>query len=658
MSTRRARPLSQPCSMGFALPVGRRSCPVPLLFLLLLASIAAGGAVWAGSAPQIQVQADRDVVAVGEVVHVQMNATSSESMPSAPQLASTPGFVLRGQNASPSQTLININGQRMDRYGLSVDWLLQAQRVGAFSVGPVSVVVGGARYASPPIALKVVPAGQAPARRPRAQGQPAFPQNPLGGFSPLDPWRGLLGLDPSQEQPPSVPQPSVVIDPALGLDSPRGAFYFLRSTVDKRTAVVGEPLVFSVYEYVDLSANVALDGDDAHDASVADFVKRPLVREDQEAPHVGYAMVGGHPWEVKLLRRWALFPVRSGELTIGPMSLTLRQPRSASGSRRASEEWRVQVTEPPAAGRPQGYALGDVGRFSLTAQVSPRQVDRGGAVSVHVEISGSGNVPSSIATPAQQGVEWLTPEVHEQLGPIGQESFGGKRLFDFVVRVSRAGDVDLGDLTLPFWNPEQKRYEVARAALGLVHVSPSVTGVTTAAEPLPEILPGLPAPREALEGMPRPRAHLDDSRLFWLAGIGAGPMFFGLAVAGRSVGRLLADASRKRRVSPATELRARIALAREACERADTRMADAATARALQAATQAYAGVSVLGAVGDEVVARLETVGVGRDVAAGVAAVLRDCEAARFSPDPPEAGAARERWLRAQRAIQSLQASA
>src|SRR5262249_28075388 len=144
------------------------------------------------------------------------------------------------------------------------------------------------------------------------------------------------------------------------------------------------------------------------------------------------------------------------------------------------------------------------------AQVTPRDVDQGGAVGVHVELSGTGNVPSAIATPAREGVEWLAPEMHEQLGGIGHEAFGGKRTFDYVVRVRRSGDVSLGELSLPFWDPEAKRYDVARASLGVLHVKPVASGPAASADAPEETLPGLPAPMDTMEGEPSRRAHLDD----------------------------------------------------------------------------------------------------------------------------------------------------
>ena len=317
-------------------------------------------------------QLDQDTVGVGDVVTVVMNATSADSMPGDPRVGSTPGFAVRGQSESPTQTHIIINGNRSDRYALTVEWALQAQRVGTFTVGPPSVALGGARFAGQAFKLRVVPAGQAPPRRPR----PSQMQQSPFGFSPFDPWKALMpGLDGLDQPPPPPPAPTT--DPKLALDQPRGSVYFLHATVDKTSAVVGEQVTFSVYEYLDVTASdVAID-EDARDAQVPDFVKHPLQAEDQDAVLAGYAAVGGRTWIVKLVRRWALFPLKTGELVIGPMRETMVRPRSLAGQPRTTEELHVHVTEPPLAGRPAGYSLGDVGHFALAAQVQPRETRSG-----------------------------------------------------------------------------------------------------------------------------------------------------------------------------------------------------------------------------------------------------------------------------------------
>jgi hypothetical protein len=603
----------------------------------------------AQSAPQLKVQVDEDTVGVGDVLHLELTAQSADGMPSDPTPGATPGFVLRGQSSSPSQTHMIINGVRSDRYGLTVDWALQAQRTGSFRIGPPTIVLGGSRYSGQPISVRVVPAGHAPHRAPSPM-QP--PQSPFG-FSPFDPWKGLFpGFDQPPSQPPQLP---TVRDPSLALAVPRGAYFFLHATVDKTSAVVGEQVTFSLYRYLDRTAgrSVELDEADVHEPAVADFLKRPIMREDQDALLEGEVTIGDHVWQVVREKRWALFPLRSGDLEIGPESVTVVSPRAAAG-KRASETFRVTVSEPPLAGRPPGYALGDVGRFVLSAQVTPRDIDQGGAVGVHVEISGTGNVPATMATPGRTGVEWLVPEVHEELGPVANGGFGGKRTFDYVVRVDRSGEVDLGEIAVPFWDPEQKAYTVARATLGVVHARPSARA-GGGAPPPEEPLPGLPQPRDAVEGSRAPKAHLGDSPIFWLAGIASWPLAFGVAVVGRAAGRRARDAWRVRRTSPGTRLRERVHAATAACGGSDGRTADAAIARALEAAAVAHAGVSVRGAVGNEVIERLERAGVRREAAERIADLLRECEAARFAPDAADVVAARARWMRAQGAIRELE---
>jgi hypothetical protein len=215
--------------------------------------------------------------------------------------------------------------------------------------------------------------------------------------------------------------------------------------------------------------------------------------------------------------------------------------------------------------------------------------------------------------------------------------------------------VDLGALALPFWDPERKAYDVARASLGVVRVKSVAGAATASADPAEETLSGLPAPRDTLQGARTPRAHLDDAPVFWLAGIGAWPLAFGVAVAGRAAGRRVATAWRARRASPESDLRERVAAANAACRVGDARAADAAIARALEAASLAHARVNVRGAVGDEIVDRLAGAGMDRDAAARLAGLLRECEAARFAPEAADVAAARDRWLRAQGAIRDLE---
>jgi hypothetical protein len=604
----------------------------------------------------MRLTASGDVVGVGDTLHVQLVATSSDMLPSDPRLGSVSGFVVRGESESPSQSFTIINGSASSRYSLTVDWTLTAARVGTYSIGPATVVVGGTRSASATFVVKVVPPGQAPAPRGPTQ---LFPQNPFGsspfGSSPFDPWKNFLLGPPGFENEPPAESAPVPVDPKLSLDAPRGPDYFVHAGVDKTSAVVGEQVTFSIYGYRDTSApdvDVAAE----HEASAADFVRQPLMPvKDKEAPHVGFASIAGKIWEVRLLGRWALFALHTGDLTIGPMTVTLSRARTVAGARRETESLRVRVTEPPLRGRPPGYAIGDVGHFAVSAEVTPRDVEQGGSVAVHVEVSGTGNLPSTVVAPARASVEWLSPELHEELGPMPHSAFGGHRDFDFVVRILDAGNVDLGEIRIPFWDPEKRAYEMARAALGTVRAKANPNATARTEDTAPERLPGLPRPRERLELVGRSaRAHVDDSPFFWFGGLAAGPSAFGVAVAGRAAAKRAIEAWRRHRTSPLAELRGRVAAASTACHGDDARVADAAIERALHSATVAHLGVSVRGALGDDVAIRLQQAGLSPASATRVARLLEECEAARFAPEVADIQTVRDRWDRAVKAIREL----
>jgi hypothetical protein len=629
---------------------GWRGWPLAAYFAAWLVALVPRVAA-AQSAPRVSANVDPDTVAVGDTFQVEIQASSPNALPSTIDINAPAGLVLRGKNSSPMQQHTFMNGVRSDQYTLTSDWVLQATRVGSFAL-PASVVVGDKRYSVSPLHVRVVPPGQAPARKQRQNAQPS----PFG-FSPFDPWKQLFGGMPNQLPEPAAPQRQEVnIDPKLSLDAAHGDTVFLHATVDKTSALVGEQVTLSVYQYVDVSPSGDASADDIHFPDVVDFVKHPLVGDNQDTPVLGYASAGGRIWRVQLFFRWALFPLHTGDLSIGPTVIELIRDRSPQKENRTTESFRIHVAEPPLAGRPPGYAIGDVGRFALSAQVQPREAEQGGAVGVHVELSGTGNVPATVTPPAREGLEWLAPDVHETMGPsAGGAQYGGKRSFDFVVHVKRAGDVDLGELTLPYWDPDQRRYSIARAPLGTVHVTANAAAADLEPDKASELLPGLPPIRTSLEGVPAARSHADDSPWFWLAAIAGGPLAFGLSVGLSALARRLVAALKERRMSPASELKERLSAARDACVQGDARAADSAISRALEAAAVAHAGVNVRGAVGRELTEKLERAGVAPDAATTVAELLRECEAARFSPDAAELAATRERWSRTLAAIARLE---
>ena len=615
--------------------------------LLALAITMTGGHARAQSSrPEMRATVDADTVEIGDTLHLTLQATTTSSDPVTDvEHGSLAGFLVRAHTSMPLQSVMIVNGVRSERRGVTVTWQLQATRTGTFTLGPASASVGGKRFTSQALTVRVVAPGHVPPR-------PAA-RDPFGNpFSTFDPWKNML-RDPPEEprQAPSVPT-----DAKLALDAPRGSVAFLHAMIDKPLAVVGEQVTLSLYVYLDAAGPDHVEFTDPHEATVSDFVKLPVVPDDADTKPAGFAMVGGHLWSVRVVRKWALFPLKAGDLEVGPMSVTIARPRVTGSAVRQSEKLVVHVGEPPIAGRPAGYVVGDVGSFKLAAEISPRDLEEGGAVSVNVELSGTGNLPATLTTPSRAELEWLDPQVRSDIAAQQDEKLGGRRTFAFVVRVRKAGDVELGDISVPFWNPDAKSYGLARVALGSVHVRARAgtdAGGSSAAIP-PETLPGLPLYRATRAGAKGERRHVADSPAFWL-GLGLAPLAYAVVFGAGTAARRLRARRAERATSPAREMKESVAKAEAACRGDDARAADAAIVRAVETATVALLDVHVRGARADEVAARLEGAGVGGDVAREVEALLQDCAAARFSPEAVAIDAARARWVRARRALDALE---
>jgi hypothetical protein len=590
----------------------------------------------------ITTNVDSALVEVGDTITYSQQVMAHGGLtPSDPKPGALPGFSLRGVSSAPMHMRMSVNGSVDDVNGLMTSWTLRAEKVGTFTLGPSHITLGGGRRSGAAVTVRVIEAGKG-APRMRGGGRPSG-VDPFGA-NPLDPFKGLFDFGDDDRAPePAAPSG----DPKLAMDAPRAPIAFLHATVDKTRAVVGEQVTLNVYLYEDPYARQGRPGD-VHEATANDFVKRSLLEDETRAVGVGTALVGGKLWTVKLVRRNALFPLKTGHLAIEPMSLTLPQARVGL---RASETLGVDVSEPPIAGRPAGYAVGDVGDMSLQATVAPRATTSGGAIGVTVELRGTGNLPGALTLPTVPGVEWLEPQLRDKLGPLQNDRFGGTRTLSYVVRLHREGAVDLGEIRLPYFDPDKRAYAVTRATLGIVNVAAGPARDAGAEQP-EVILAGMPKERHSLEG-PHVQAYLSERPVYWIALFGS-PLACVLALSAQ--GLLARYRERRAAASPSPDriAKERRAEADAACKGTDAAAAMGAVARAVEAEVLLRTGVNLRGAASDTVKAELEDAGIEGETAASILGVLRACEDARFSPDGVGVEAAREAWARARDVLDTL----
>lgn len=614
-----------------------------VMLVALLATLLAFTSVARADQVELRATVEPPTIEVGEAASYSVVVmVHGRGQPTEVKAGPTNGVTMLGSTGTaPIHMRSIVNGVATEVNGLTTTWRVRGDREGTFTLGPAQVVIDGAKKNIPAAKLTVVGRGKAPKRTDPFAGTPF-----AGGGTPFDPFKGLFDFDDSDRpQEPIGP----TADPKLSMDAPRQPVAFLHSVIDKYRAVVGEQVTLTVYLYEDPYAHQGRPGD-VHEPTANDFVKRSLIEDETRAVGLGTASVGGKPWNVKLVRKNALFPLKTGRLVIEPMSMSLPQARVGL---RESERLAVDVSEPPVDGRPAGYAMGDVGDMALSATVTPRAVAREGAIGVTVELRGTGNLPSQLTLPVVPGAEWLEPQLREKLGAQSSDRFGGSRTFSYVVRLHKEGSIDLGEIRLPYYDAEKKIYGIGRASLGIVNVGPG-SGRDAGVDEPEVVLAGMPKTRRALEGA-HPQKYLSETPIFWAAIFGS-PLACAIAASAHGLVRRARERRANAAPSPARIAKERRAEADAACRADDGGAAMGAVARAVQAAVLARTGVNLRGAALEEGEADLVAAGVGGEQARAVVDVVRTCEDARFSPDGVSIDEARAAWAKGRDAVDALPA--
>ncbi len=576
-----------------------------------------------------------DTIEVGDTTALTFYVSPGDQA-SDPQITLPNGLTLVGKMIAPAFQISVVNGQMSQTMSARAIFRVRASHEGTFTLGAPSISLGGTRFTGDRVVLHVLAHGSLPRQQPD-------PLDPFGLFGGSNPFQGF----DQQIQPI---EPTYPVEQRFTLPAPRDSGIFLHATLDKTQAVVGEQITLSVWVYADVTESDP-ELSDPHEVGTSEFLRQPLLDPSATITRTGFGRAGTHTYAVALLRKWALFPLHAGQLEITPMRV-----RTGRGGDRESETLQVRVVEPPIEHRPAGYAIGDVGRFALHATVTPNEVERGAAVSVVVELSGWGNLPSALTVPVRPNVAWLDPEVRDDLKLLDEKTagapdvWGGSRTFSYVVTPKKEGDVDLGEIAVSFYDPRTRAYDVARTTLGMIHVKP---GAAAAPVDDTKVLASMPPARSALAGPRASEAHLDDSRTF-LGLLVMPTALFGIAVSARRAARRLAERAQERKTSPIAELKQRLRALAKAETTDDAREIDGAAIRVVESGALAHAGVNVRGVGGEAVADVLTRAGVDVDAATELRDLLEACAAARFSPEGVELADAKKRASRARAIVDRL----
>jgi len=276
---------------------------------------------------------------------------------------------------------------------------------------------------------------------------------------------------------------------------------FLRIELDDETPVVGQQLVASITLYfrdgTEISSYQPLQGWRADG-----FWREEL--ENSTQPRAESILLQNQRYRKAVLLRFALFPTRSGPLTLAPYGMMLgvrnrsanRDPFGSIFDSFGTNQRRITVESEPititvaSLSTPTTGLMSDaVGEFRVWRTLNQTQVTRGEGIEVITTFEGTGNLPliSRLRYKYPTSFEEYSPQENTELNRVGTE-ISGRKTFTELLVAQESGSFEMPAEQVAIYNPKLNRWQTITL--------PSLS--LTVSEP---VLPSFPQP-SAQSGIP------------------------------------------------------------------------------------------------------------------------------------------------------------
>lgn len=589
--------------------------------------IAVSLAALSARAQSVTMQADRATAGLEDTFRLDIVVTNAPdgAVLHQPELKD---FEVLGRSESTQMQFNLANGQQRITQVRKLTLTLRANRTGALQISPASLSFNGDTRKSEPVNINVVQGRLQPDRQPPPQARNPF------GFPPGFPFGGM-----DDDEPP-VPEELLGDEPVV----PRGdSDLFLRMSLDKSEAYVGEQVMLTIHLYsrVDLSSVDAVTMPKLDGFLSKDFKSPTQLSSSQR-------VIKGIPYREYLLRQRALFPLKPGNVTIEGAEADITTGNILYAGRRVhrvGNELKLAVKS-----LPPGPATTVVGRWRMSRELSQSEVTLGEPVQVKLLIEGRGNLDSVTVPPlnAPPSFKAFDPELSDK--PANSKAYvGGARTVEYTLVPQRTGTFTLPAVTLPYFDPEARKYEELRVDELTITVRPGAGGANVVT------VPGTPdaavdTPKNQLVGgglkSLRHTAHFAQAR----APLSSAPWFLPVALApvlltllgslfAFARGRFGAETDAARLSKAAKAARKQLAGAEKLMKSGSPTAYYGEIATALSGFMAAKLGEPVAGLTREQLVAKLTDAGVGEAERSRITAVLEVCDQGRYAPGYGEASA-------------------
>lgn len=379
----------------------------------------------------------RQVVSVGETFSLVYSVNGQGSGFQAPRIT---GFdILSGPSSSTSSSIRMVNGQTAMTVTNSYTYVLMAQREGTFDIPPARINVNGKQHSSNTVTVKVVK-GSAPAR---AGGQGRSGQTGKG----------------DQGNPNDV---------------------YVKAFASNHSPRQGEGIVVTYKIFTKVHIN-QLDINKL--SSFPGFWSQNLMKENDRLQQTTQ-VIDGEQYVVADIRKLALFPLKSGALTIDPLELTCvaqvrRQGRTRTGDpffddffndaffntgvanvekNLRSNPLTINVRPLPEQGKPADFS-GAVGTFTIKAELDRTRLKTNDAVTLKITVTGKGNLQLIDKLPAvfPPDFESYDPKVTSNIQTT-VNGISGNQVFEYLLIPRKAGTFAIKSLNFSYFDLDKDKY--------------------------------------------------------------------------------------------------------------------------------------------------------------------------------------------------------
>jgi oxygen tolerance protein BatD len=418
------------------------------IFFILTTVILLGAAQ--GADISISANVDRSSAAPGEefIYNVKISSESNSSLPE-PDLPSLYDFeIISGPNNSQSVQIINGKMSAENNYSVH----LSVMKPGNYIIAPASIKVKGKTYRSNTCSINIIKSTS---------------KNLPSGF-----------------KNENIPAPRT--SNAKIREQIQGKL-FLRTEISNNKPYVGEPIVVSYTLYAMKGLPLHSWNPNFQAQQFKGFLKEELYNAKRLS--LSEVNIDGNIYQTALIKKIILVPTKTGKISPDPLSVDIGLKVQRSSRRRRDffgdsffnrntetvtvpssiVELNVQQLPSP---RPDDFN-GTVGDYKLRVSTDLKKASTDDLVTLTLNLSGKGAIECALnpVLPLMDDFEIYDTKAKSKK-QISGESLGGSKIFEYILRPKKSGDLEIPSITYSIFNPAEKKYITLKTKKININISP------------------------------------------------------------------------------------------------------------------------------------------------------------------------------------------